>query len=87
MTSCTVCLETLIGSHLLIDANAICHDCFRDLFTHAISSESSYPASWAGRALIATRYAHILGPQLLGAYEAKAVEYACPPQESLLLSH
>lgn len=84
--TCTACLDPLPGPHLLIDTNPLCHACFRHLFTLALSSEASYPASWAGRTLSATRYAHILGPELLAGYTAKATEYACPPQERVYCS-
>jgi hypothetical protein len=84
--TCTACLDPLLGPHLLIDTHALCHACFRHLFTLALSNESSYPASWAGRPLSATRYAHLLGPDLLAAYSAKAIEYACPPQERVFCS-
>jgi hypothetical protein len=84
--TCTACLDPLPGPYLLIDTHALCHACFRHLFTLALSSESSYPASWAGRPLSATRYAHLLGPELLAAYTAKATEYACPPQERVFCS-
>jgi len=84
--TCTACLDPLPGPHLLIDVHALCHACFRHLFVLALSNESSYPASWAGRPLSATRYAHLLGPDLLAAYSAKATEYACPPQERVFCS-
>jgi hypothetical protein len=86
LPTCTACLDPLPGPHLLIDSHALCHACFRHLFTLALSNESSYPASWAGRPLSATRYAHILGPELLAAYSAKATEYACPPHERVSCS-
>lgn len=84
--TCTACLESLAGPHLLIDSNPLCHDCFRHLFPLALDSESSYPASWAGHPLSAARYAHILGPDLLHDYQAKASEYACPAQERVFCS-
>lgn len=79
--TCTTCTDAIPGPHLLIERNPICHPCFRHLFTLALTSESSFPASWANEPLSPSRYAHILGPELLRAYHAKALEYTTPLQE------
>lgn len=84
--TCTACLDPLPGPHLLISTHALCHPCFRHLFTLALTDETSYPASWAGHPFSANRYAHILGPSLLAAYERKATEYACPVQKRVFCS-
>jgi len=86
--TCTACTDSLSPPtpHLLIDSSPLCHSCFRHLFTLAIESESSFPASWASHPLSADRYAHILGPALLSAYRAKEIEYACPAQERVFCS-
>lgn len=86
--TCTACTDSLPPPtpYLLIDSSPVCHSCFRHLFTLAIESESSFPASWASHPLSADRYAHILGPALLSAYRAKEVEYACPAQERVFCS-
>jgi len=87
-TACTACTDALHHPtpHLLIDSSPLCHACFRHLFTLAIESESSFPASWASHPLSASHYAHILGPALLSAYRAKEIEYACPAQERVFCS-
>lgn len=84
--TCTACLDPIQGPHLLIATHALCHPCFRHLFTLALTDETSYPASWSGNPLSATRYAHILAPSLLAAYRAKEIEYACPVQERVFCS-
>ena len=75
-----------INPYLKIDSSPLCHACFRHLFTLALHSESSFPASWASHPMSATRYAHVLGPALFSAYLAKETEYACPAQERVFYS-
>ena len=56
-TTCTACLDPLPKPtpYLLIDSSPLCHMCFRHLFTLAVDSEFSFPASWASHPLSAPR--------------------------------
>ncbi|KAK6419314.1 hypothetical protein LTR95_017083, partial [Oleoguttula sp. CCFEE 5521] len=47
----------------------------------ALESEESFPPRWGKTTLSSQRYGHLLNPELREAYEAKALEYACPLQQ------
>nr|OQO28925.1 hypothetical protein B0A51_03945 [Rachicladosporium sp. CCFEE 5018] len=76
--TCTSCYDTPERGRLIVTGDKVCTLCFRRLFALALESEENYPPRWGKTTLSSQQYGHLLNPELREAYEAKALEYACP---------